>query len=96
MLLWIGLFYWLRLFTTFSKYINLILSTFKDIGHFFVLFFIILLCFTNGLYIVDVKTELPYYDWEAHDLPNLKPSLASEGKVVDPVFGNQFIDTFVN
>lgn len=72
MLLWIGLFYWLRLFETFSKYIFLIMGTFNDVRHFLLLFFIVLLCFANGLYILDLKQVKYEFDWEANpDIPNL-------------------------
>lgn len=84
MLLWIGLFYWLRLFKSFSKYIFLILETFSDIGYFLFLFFLILFCFANGLYILDCKTIKYTFDFENHEnIPNVQPSITTGGKVVD-------------
>lgn len=72
MLLWIGLFYWLRLFENYSRYIFLIVGTFRDIQYFIVLFFIILFCFANGLYILDLKQVEYEYDWDANpEIPNL-------------------------
>lgn len=63
-LLWVGLFYWLRLFDSFSMYIHLILSTVRSILPFMILFVIVLLCFANGLFILDVKTERYEYEWD--------------------------------
>jgi len=72
MLLWVGLFYWLRLFESFSMYIYLILKTLSDVKAFMVLYFIILLCFTNGLFILDLKQEEYEFVWEDYpDIPNL-------------------------
>lgn len=63
-LTWIGIFYWMRLFSTMSAYINLIVETIKDISYFMILLIFCLCAFGNGMYILmeDRTLENPLYD----------------------------------
>ena len=56
-MLWLGLFYWLRLSKTLGFYIYLIMETFKDVKSFLGLFFILLCANANGLYILTFTSE---------------------------------------
>ena len=50
-LMWIKVFYWMRLFTSTSFYVKLIRETLYDIRYFIILFIIILMTFANALFI---------------------------------------------
>jgi len=73
MLLWVGLFYWLRLFECFSMYVYLIKNTIWDIRAFLFLVLVLLFCFSNGLFILDLKMEEYEFDWTKYEefVPNL-------------------------
>ena len=97
-LLWVCLFYWLRLYKSFAKYIYLITATLGDIVSFMFLFILILLSFTSGLYMLDYHSEKYEFPWENHTatIPNMQPVLASGGKVVDDPFENGYWNAFIN
>ena len=58
-ILWWKLIYWFRLFESTSFYIRLILDTIAGIGYFFSIFVVLLLAFSNAIYILNInrKTE---------------------------------------
>jgi hypothetical protein len=51
--LWIGLYYWLRLFDGLAVYVNLIRETLKDITNFMLILMICIFMFANALYCLD-------------------------------------------
>ena len=53
LLMWIKSFYWLRFFSSFSKYVRLIKSTIYDIRFFFTVFLLLLMAFGNTLMILN-------------------------------------------
>lgn len=57
---------------------------------------IIVTCFANGLYILDVTYEEPEYNWTAWDGPNLQPCLSSEGKIIEDITGWGIADAIIN
>jgi len=57
-LLWIKLFYWMRLFKPFSAFIRIITEIVKDIQVFFVMLMVCLGCFSNVLMILDLNREM--------------------------------------
>ena len=50
-LLWIKMFYWLRLFNTTAYFIKLILKTISDLRHFIILIVIIMTAFITMFYV---------------------------------------------
>lgn len=62
-----------------------------------VLFFIVLFCFSNGLYIVDKAVEGYDVDWSQYtNLPDMQPCKGSKGKVIDGAFNEPILDSVVN
>jgi len=56
-LLWIKLFYYMRIFKPTSSFIRMIIEMFKDIRIFILIFFIAILAFANFYYIIDKGNE---------------------------------------
>ena len=56
-LLWIKLFYYMRIFKPTSSFIRMILEMFKDIRVFIFIFYIAMLAFANFYYILDKGNE---------------------------------------
>jgi hypothetical protein len=56
-LMWIKVFYWFRLFTTYAKYIKLIIQTITDMRYFFAMVLIIMLSFGNFMYVAQNTLE---------------------------------------
>jgi len=56
-LLWIKLFYYMRIFKPTSSFIRMILEMFKDIRVFIFIFYIAILAFANFYYILDKGNE---------------------------------------
>jgi len=56
-LLWIKLFYYMRIFKPTSSFIRMIIEMFKDIRIFILIFFIAILAFANFYYILDKGNE---------------------------------------
>ena len=55
--MWIKVFYWFRLFTTYAKYIKLIIQTITDMRYFFAMVLIIMLSFGNFMYVAQNTLE---------------------------------------
>lgn len=53
LLLWMGFFYWVRLFSQTAFYIQLISSTLKDAFAFLLIFVLLLFMFANAILILD-------------------------------------------
>ena len=71
LLLWICLFYWLRLFEAFARDVYLITETMRDVVQFLIIFAIIMLAFGSGLFILDKNTVEYEFDWVASpEIPN--------------------------
>jgi hypothetical protein len=51
--MWIKMFYWMRLFSSTAKYVNLIVSTISDLVFFMIMVLIIILTFANFFYIIN-------------------------------------------
>jgi len=65
-LLWIKLFYYMRLFKPTSSFIRMILEMFKDIRIFILIFFIAILAFANFYFIIDLGNEEKILgDWDS-------------------------------
>ena len=56
-LMWVKVFYWMRLFTATSFYVKLIRETLYDIRYFIILFIIILATFANALLISNTNRD---------------------------------------
>ena len=54
-ILWWKLIYWFRLFESTSFYIRLIIDTIKGITNFMIILFVILACFANAIYILNMR-----------------------------------------
>ena len=52
-LMWSKLFYWMTLFSSYSKYVRLIKATVQDIQRFFTIFIVLLMAFGNALMILN-------------------------------------------
>ena len=55
-LLWIKMFYWMRLFSTTAYFVKLIIATVSDIRMFFYMIMIIICAFANFFYIINYNT----------------------------------------
>ena len=55
--MWIKVFYWFRLFTTYAKYIKLIIQTITDMRYFFAMVLIIMLSFGNFMFVANNTLE---------------------------------------
>ena len=55
--IWIKVFYWMRLFESLAKYVNLIQKTISDCLKFMTLVLIIIFSFTNFFYVLDLNQE---------------------------------------
>ena len=55
--MWIKVFYWFRLFTTYAKYIKLIIQTITDMRYFFAMVLIIIISFGNFMYVANNTLE---------------------------------------
>ena len=97
MLYWAGLFYWLRLFPTYAKYVNLIVRTVWDVKAFMILYLIGLGAFANAYLILDFNATAYEFDFDAHpEIPNLDPVVATGGKFIDDNFPLPFLNAFIN
>jgi len=65
-LLWLKLFYYMRLFKPTSAFIRMIIEMFKDIRIFIFIFFIAILGFANFYYVLDQgNTKKILEDWDS-------------------------------
>lgn len=55
--MWIKVFYWFRLFTTYAKYIKLIIQTITDMRYFFAMVLIIMISFGNFMFVANNTLE---------------------------------------
>lgn len=53
MLLWLSLFYWLRIFPAFAFYVHMVIQTVYDIKYFIILFIMSILAFANATTILN-------------------------------------------
>ena len=53
--MWIKMFYWMRLFSSTAKYVNLIMCTIQDIAFFMVMVLIIIITFATFFFIINVN-----------------------------------------
>ena len=67
-LMWIKVFYWMRLFNTPAYFINLITQTISDIRIFALLVFIIICAFANFFYILNMNTPANELYVQKHNL----------------------------
>ena len=58
-ILWWKLIYWFRLFESTSFYIKLIIETIKGIGYFTIIFIVILMAFSNAIFILNKNRTEP-------------------------------------
>tara|TARA_B110000285_G_scaffold234330_1_gene310895 strand:+ start:5703 stop:6308 length:606 start_codon:yes stop_codon:yes gene_type:complete len=56
-LMWLKVFYWMRLFSNTAYFINLILSTFSDSGSFALMLVIIICAFANLFFIIQLNID---------------------------------------
>jgi hypothetical protein len=56
-LMWIKIFYWMRLFKNTAYFINLIIATFKDSSSFACMLLIIICAFTNLFFIIQLNVN---------------------------------------
>jgi len=64
-IMWIRVFYWLRLFPEIARFLRLIEETIKDMKAFAILFLIILLAFGNVFYIASLdrqNSDVAFFD----------------------------------
>ena len=54
-LMWIKMFYWMRLFSSTAKYVNLIMCTISDLIFFMIMVLIIILTFANFFFIININ-----------------------------------------
>jgi hypothetical protein len=55
--MWIKVFYWFRLFTTYAKYIKLIIQTITDMRYFFAMVLVIMVAFGNFMFVANNTLE---------------------------------------
>ena len=94
-ILWWKLIYWFRLFESTSFYIRLIIDTISGIGYFFTIFLVLLLAFSNAIYILNSNRCDP----DAENIP--ADCLDSDGNVVENelfegTFNNKEASAFMN
>lgn len=58
LLMWIQVFYWLRLFDNTSFYYRLVRETIVDLGYFLIIFITVVLTFANILWIALTKYDI--------------------------------------
>ena len=62
------LFFWLRLFSSLAEYVDLIISTIRDIQNFMIVLAIFMVMFFSGFYMIQLnRTEEPYIFVEAKE-----------------------------
>jgi len=83
-LLWIKVFYWMRLFAPTAHFITLIFQTIADVKIFTLMLVIILFAFANFFYIIDQNAVLAISRGEI------------EAPYVDTFFGNTYMDSVLS
>ena len=69
-IMWIKIFYWMRLFRFFAHFIALLSQTARDISTFTVMLFLILAAFANFFYIINNNTPGGNRDYAEDGAPN--------------------------
>ena len=84
---YLQIFYWLRLFSTFSLVIRVLYNTLKNIIQFTILLFIVIFAFSNAYYIIEFNLREAFYDDGS--------GLRADKAVLEEKFDSYFLDSVI-
>jgi hypothetical protein len=94
LMIWLGLYYWMRLFEGLAAYVNLIRETMKDITNFIILFLMCICMFANAIYCLDVISDPNEVEVTPVGAEYCEPE--ESGQLISPIYSSRAVNTVIN